>query len=227
MRLAMGSLGLACLALGALPTFVLPALDRVMAPLLGTSVINQVVPPVFSDAPGPYAPLAGIGGRLFRSLPVNGLIVIAAPTLNTITAPTYLLLAEALLVVLLLLGLRALRPLGTRRTGPVWAGGIPVFTSRMQYSGLAYANPIRLIFNSLYRSRHRVNALSPAARHGEGRIEYVQEVPELLEREVYQPLQRAVTWIAALAGNLQSGSVNRYVAYIFVIVLVILLLRLF
>jgi hydrogenase-4 component B len=226
MRIAMGALALACIVLGVLPTFVLPALDRVTAPLLGQSVINQVVPPVFGDAPGAYAPLAEIGGRLFRGLPVNGLIVIAAPTLNTITAPTYLLLGEVLLIGLTLLALRVLRPLGAKRTGPVWAGGISAFTDRMQYSALAYANPLRLIFNGLYRSTHRFEAVSPAARHLEGRIAYAQEVPEPFERELYRPLRSTVEWITGRAARLQSGSVNHYVAYIFAIVLVVLLLRL-
>lgn len=227
MRLAMGALAIGCLALGALPTFVLSALDRVTTPLLGTSVINQVVPPLFSDAPGPYAPLAAIGGRLFRGLPVNGLVIIAAPTLDTITAPTYLLLAEALFVGLVLVALRTLRPFGARRVGSVWAGGIPAFTNRMQYGALAYANPVRLIFNGLYRSRASLQPLSPAASHLDGRIEYTQEVPEPLERELYQPLLRAVDWVSRAAQRIQSGSVNRYVAYIFAIILIVLLLRLF
>jgi hydrogenase-4 component B len=227
MRLAMGALALACVGLGVLPTFVLPALDRVTTPLLGTSVINQVVPPLFSADPGPYTPLAEIGGRLFRGLPVNGLVVIAAPTLNTITAPTYLLLAEVLLVGLTLLALRLLRPLGRLRSGPLWAGGIPVFTARMQYTALAYSNPIRLIFNGLYRSRHAFQPLAPATRHLEGRIGYTQEVPQPFERELYHPLRRAADWLTRHAQRLQSGSVNHYVAYIFAIVLVILLLRLF
>lgn len=227
MRLAMSALAVACLALGALPTFVLPALDRVTAPLLGISVINQVVPPLFSADPGPYAPLVELGGGLFRGLPVNGLVVVAAPTLNTITAPTYLLLAEALLVAVVLLALRMLRPLGVRGNGPVWAGGIPIFTARMQYTALAYSNPLRLIFNGLYRSRHRFDALRPAARHLDGRIEYIQEVPEPLERELYRPIRQALDWSSRGAQRFQSGSVNHYVAYIFAIVLVVLLLRLF
>jgi hydrogenase-4 component B len=226
MRIAMGTLALVCLGPGALPTFVLTALDRVTAPLLGVSVINQVVPPLFSADPGAYAPLVGLGGWLFRGLPVNGLVVIAAPTLNTISAPTYLLLAEGLLIGLVLIALRALPAFGGRRIVPVWAGGIPAFTARMQYSGLAYGNPVRLIFNGLYRSRHAFEGLAPAARHLEGRIAYAQEVAEPFERELYGPLQRAVERVSRLAQRIQSGSVNHYVAYIFAIVLVVLLLRL-
>jgi hydrogenase-4 component B len=226
MRLAMGALALICFGLGALPTFVLSVLDRVTTPLLGTSVINEIVPPLFTNHPGPYAPLAAIGGRLFRGLPVNGLVVIASPTLDTITAPTYLLLVEALFVGLVLVGLRLLRPFGRQRAGSVWAGGIPTFTPRMQYSALAYSNPLRLIFNAVYRSRGLFQAQSPAARHFIGQIDYAQEVPDPFERELYTPLQRAVHGTNRLTRSIQSGSVNQYVTYIFAIVLVVLLLRL-
>ncbi|HCI79665.1 MAG TPA: hypothetical protein DHW02_08240, partial [Ktedonobacter sp.] len=58
-----------------------------------------------------------------------------------------------LLIGLVLLVRRLIRPLGTRRIGEVWAGGIPHFTAAMIYTNLAYSNPIRLIFNGLYRSR--------------------------------------------------------------------------
>jgi len=97
----------------------------------------------------------------------------------------------------------------------------------MKYTALAYSNPLRLIFNGLYRSRHRLDALAPAARHLDGRIEYIQEVPEPLERELYRPIRQALDWSSRGAQRFQSGSVNHYVAYIFAIVLVVLLLRLF
>jgi hypothetical protein len=42
----------------------------------------------------------------------------AAPTLNTISAPTYLLLAEGLLTGLVLIALRALPAFGGRRSPP-------------------------------------------------------------------------------------------------------------
>jgi hypothetical protein len=58
----------------------------------------------------------------------------------------------------------------------------------MQYGALAYSNPARIIFNGLYRSRAELTAIAPAARHGEGRIAYAQDIPPLLERLLYRPL---------------------------------------
>ncbi|HCI79666.1 MAG TPA: hydrogenase 4 subunit B, partial [Ktedonobacter sp.] len=61
MRFAMGFLALLCTLLGILPTFVLPVLDRVTTPLLGRSVLNQVVPPLFTNHPGDYQALVTLG----------------------------------------------------------------------------------------------------------------------------------------------------------------------
>jgi hydrogenase-4 component B len=226
MCVAMGFLAFLCLVLGVLPTFVVPLLDHVTTPLLGVSVVNQVVPPLFTNHPGAYQLLDTLGGGLFGGwLPVNGLVVIAAPTFSTIDSPTYLFLAELLLVGIVLLILRAIRPLGSRRVERVWAGGIPRFTARMTYTGLAYGNPVRLIFQSLFRSRVRSEALAPAASHREGKMSYEQEVPPPFERSLYRPLLKALHWTTARARIIQSGNINQYVAYIFLIVLIVLILR--
>ncbi len=226
MRLGMGFLAFFCLALGVLPTFVIPALDRVTTALLGQSVLNQVVPPLFTNHPGDYQLLVTLGGALFKGwLPVNGLVVIAAPAFSTIDSPSYLFLAELLLLGLVMLALRAIRPLGVRRAGRVWAGGIPRFEASMTYSGLAYSNPLRIIFNSFYRSRVESKAIAAAARHREGSITYQQEIPPPFERGVYRPLLKFGEWVTRPVRFIQSGNLNQYVFYIFLIVLIVLVLR--
>ncbi|MHB8595688.1 MAG: proton-conducting transporter transmembrane domain-containing protein [Ktedonobacteraceae bacterium] len=225
MRIAMGLLAFCCLALGVLPTFVITVLDRVTTPLIGQSVINQVVPPLFTNNPGAYQLLDTIGGTLFKGLPVNGLVVIASPNFSTIDSPSYLLLAELLLVGLLLLVLRLIRPLGKKRKGRVWAGGIPRFEAKMTYTELAYSNPIRIIFNGLFRSQTRTEATALAARHGEGHISYQQEVPPPFERFLYRPILRAWGFVTRSVRIIQSGNINQYIFYIFMIVLIALILR--
>lgn len=226
MRIGMGFLAVFCVGLGVLPTLVIPALDRVTTPLLGQSVLNQVVPPLFTNHPGDYQALVGLGGGLFRGLlPINGFVVIAAPTFSTIDSPTYLFLAELLLIGIVVLALRAIRPLGAHRVGRVWAGGIPRFTAAMTYTDLAYSNPIRIIFNSLYRSRTSSTAEAAAAHHREGRTTYQQEIPPPFERTLYRPVLKLLGKLTQRAPVIQSGNINQYVAYIFVIVLIVLILR--
>jgi hydrogenase-4 component B len=226
MRAAMALLAVGCLVLGVLPPLVIPMLDHITMALMGRSVLNEVVPPLFSDHPGAYQLLVTIGGGLFRGLlPVNGLVVIAAPAFATIDSPSYLFLAELLFVGLLALGLRLLHPLGRSRKGPVWAGGIAHFTAAMTYTDLAFSNPIRIIFNSLYRSRVRYALQAAAARHRQGQMIYEQEIPGPFERVLYRPGWQALRWLTRHAQVIQSGNINQYVAYIFLIVLLILILR--
>ncbi len=226
MRVALAWLAALCLILGITPPLILAGLDRVTTPLLGVSVYNQVVPPLSGSNPGQYAPLVGLGGNtLGHFLPGNGLVIIAAPNFSTIDSPSYLILAELLLLALLWLARRAIRPLGVHRIGPVWAGGIPRFTGRMAYSGVAFSNPLRLMFNVIYRSRTTTELVEPAARHRLGQIVYRQEIPEPFERGLYRPLRRLFSALARGAKVIQSGNINQYIAYIFGIVLLILLLR--
>jgi hypothetical protein len=44
------------------------------------------------------------------------------------------------------------------------------------------------VINGLYRSRAELTAIAPAARHGEGRIAYAQDILPPLERLLYRPL---------------------------------------
>jgi hydrogenase-4 component B len=226
MRIGLSWLAALCLLLGIIPPLILAGLNRVTTPLLGISVLNRIVPPLYTGHPGQYAPLVGLGGTLFRGLiPGNGLVIIAAPNFSTIDSPSYLFLAELALLLLLWLAMRAIRPLGTRRVGPVWAGGIPRFSPRMAYSGIAFSNPLRLMFNVVYRSRTTTELIEPAARQRRGTIRYRQEIPAPFERILYRPFHRAIEWLAVRAKIIQSGDINQYIAYIFVIVLLILLLH--
>lgn len=227
MRLSLGWLAFLCLALGVTPTLVLSGADRVTTPLLGTSVVDQVIPPLFTGHPGAYAPLVGLGGGLFHGIiPGNGLVIIAAPNFSTIDSPSYLILAELGVLALIWLARRAIRPLGPTRTGAVWAGGIARFSPQMAYSGIAFSNPLRLMFNAIYRSHATVDLIEPAAHHRRGHIVYRQEIPPPFERILYRPARRFVHIVARGVKVVQSGNINQYLAYIFAIVLLILLLRL-
>jgi len=226
LRLGLGWLAGLCLFLGIAPPLVLAGLDRVTTPLVGVSVFDRVVPPLYTGHPGAYAPLVGLGGKLFAGLiPGNGLIVIAAPAFTTIDSPSYLLLFEVGLLLLLWAARRLVRRLGVVRVGPVWAGGIPRFTPRMAYTGLAYSNPLRLMFNVVYHSRAETELTKPASRHQQGQIIYRQSVPEPFERSLYRPLRWLADQLAMRIKIIQSGSINQYLTYIFGIVLLILLLR--
>ena len=95
----------------------------------------------------------------------------------------------------------------------------------MTYTGLAYSNPVCIIFHALFRSRVQRTTEGLAAQYREGAMTYVQGIPPPFESGLYQPLLKALHWLTARARVIQSGNINQYIASIFVIVLIVLILR--
>ena len=102
----------------------------------------------------------------------------------------------------------------------MWDGGIVRFKPSMQYTATTYTNPIRVTFDELYQPNVHVERASddPAGRSGP--VHYRSQVTPLFERYLYDPLIRSVERLAALVRPLQSGDVNLYLLYVFLVVLV-------
>jgi hypothetical protein len=102
---------------------------------------------------------------------------------------------------------------------PVWDGGMLAFRPRMQYSAMTFSAPTRVIFDALYRPSVSLERASddPAGRSGP--VHYESEAAPVFERYLYQPVVRAVEWLADLVRPFQSGDVNLYLLYVFLAVL--------
>ncbi|HYS31209.1 MAG TPA: proton-conducting transporter membrane subunit, partial [Streptosporangiaceae bacterium] len=155
-------------------------------------------------------------------LPGN-LTVTPAPPPHTVfsaLSPTYLavfLVAVTIVPVLIYL---AGRPRADLVTVPVWDGGMVAFRPRMQYSAMTFAAPTRVTFDALYRpsvSLHRASD-DPAGRSGP--VHYESEVTPVFQRYLYRPVVQAVEWLADAVRPIQSGDVNLYLLYVFVVILV-------
>jgi hydrogenase-4 component B len=153
------------------------------------------------------------------------LTVIPAHTDFSAFSPTYLavfLTAACAVPVLIFL---AGRPRAASVSVPVWDGGIVSFRPRMQYSAMTFSAPTRVTFEALYRPEVSVRRASdddPAGRSGP--VHYEAEITPVFERYLYQPVIRAVEWLADAIRPLQSGDVNLYLLYVFVVVLLAYLL---
>lgn len=97
--------------------------------------------------------------------------------------------------------------------------GMP-FEARMQYTATTHANPVRVTFDPLYRPAVELHRASddPAGRSGP--VHYGFRVTPIFERYLYQPVIRAVEWLADRARPIQSGDVSLYLLYVFVAVIV-------
>ena len=99
------------------------------------------------------------------------------------------------------------------------------FRPRMQYSAMTFSAPTRVTFDALYRpsvSVRRASDDDPAGRSGP--VHYEAQVAPVFERYLYRPVVRAVEWLAHVVRPLQSGDVNLYLLYVFLVILLAYLL---
>jgi hydrogenase-4 component B len=184
----------ACVFLGLGAPLVLTALDRVARSAAGIDIRSKLIVPQLGVIPA-HADFSEF-------------------------SPTYLaafLIAVSVVPILIFL---AGRPRARGRRPPVWDGGILAFKPRMQYTATTHANPVRVTFEALYRPSIHLERASddPAGRSGP--VHYRFRVTPIFERYLYRPLIRLVQTLADLARPIQSGDVNLYLFYVFVVVLI-------
>jgi hydrogenase-4 component B len=188
-----GLLAAACVALAIGAPLVLLALSRAVRTVTGVALRPVLLP-----------------GKL---------TVIPAHTNFSAFSPTYLAAFLAAVTAVPLLIYAAGRPRADSVTVPVWDGGMVAFKPRMQYSAMTFSAPTRVTFDALYRPRVSLRRASddPAGRSGP--VHYETEITPLFQRYLYRPVIRAVEWLADAVQPLQSGDVNLYLFYVFLVIL--------
>jgi hydrogenase-4 component B len=104
-----------------------------------------------------------------------------------------------------------------RRAAP-WACGYPFVNARMQDTAEGFGQPIREIFAPLFRIERRLP--SPFDQHPTYRVTVTDRTWTL----IYDPLERLIKRLAALAGLLQTGRIAGYLMHSFIVLIVLLLL---
>ncbi len=196
MRVAMGALAAACLALGVAPFMVLSPLEATAFDMTGAH----------ADMRFDFSAL--VANNSFASL-----------------SPVALVLGLALCLAALPLLLRVLGANLRQRYYETWGCGRALQTARMEYTATAFANPFKRVFTRLYRPVKELDiAFHPESRFFVRTIAYSNETRSIFEDSVYRPLARLVQWVAHEARALQSGSVHQYLLYILVALIALLIL---
>lgn len=109
------------------------------------------------------------------------------------------------------------------RTAPTWGCGMPFATSRMEYTGSGFTEPVLRIFSPLYRTKlmiHReyVDSGNCFLKSGSADLHLVR----FFEEYLYLPLSRLVEMIGEAIGKLQNGEVDRYVLLVLVTVTILI-----
>ncbi len=235
-RFSLSVLALACLLLGILPTFVIPVLDTAVAPLAGASATASLVPPFFSatdtnqqlppDFLHDFHNLGAQTGAGF--LPGRGLVMLlrgaeSNPVVFAMS-PAYAFVALAILLLaawLIVVRLVRHRSLARRE---VWAGGIPTLLPEMTYTATGFSNPVRVVFQAIFRPNIVEDTRQTVAVHFRTAILRRREETYLVERIFLHPVGTGAVLIAKLLAGMHHGRLNAYVVYVLGFLVFILLL---
>jgi hydrogenase-4 component B len=201
MLLGQGILTAACVFLGLFPAIFLKWLDPVTQQLTGQQISAQL-----SAANGlVLSNTAAQGGTVsMLGLALLGMSLLAAP-----------------LVLWLLFATRA----KTRR-GPTWDCGLRGLTPQMEYTATGFSKPIRMIFKALFRPRREVQREYDFSPYFTTTLRFESHVEEVFQTRIYRPLNRLVLGVSRRLRALQAGSIQAYLIYIFITLLLLLLFAL-
>jgi hydrogenase-4 component B len=108
-------------------------------------------------------------------------------------------------------------------TGPVWDCGLPGLTADNEYTATAFSKPLRMIFSVLYRPRREIQAEYEVSPHYPSSIRFESEIEHSFEKRLYGPLRERIMALANRMKGIQAGSINVYLAYIFITLILLLL----
>ncbi len=220
-----GYLAIACLLLGVLPTFVVPALNRAVEPIASASASASLVPPFFTATPTnqqlPPAFLQdfhNLGAQTgSKILPGRGLVLLVRgaeqnPVIFAMS-PSYSIVALALLIVLTWLIVRRATQARSVARNELWAGGIPRLLPQMSYTATGFSNPVRVVFQAVFRPNIVEDTRKTVAVHFRTAILRRREETYLVDRLFFHPIGDAVNWFARLLAGMHHGRLNAYIAY--------------
>ncbi|WP_245633633.1 proton-conducting transporter membrane subunit [Amycolatopsis jejuensis] len=173
---------------------------------MGIAALACLVPAL---VPALVLPAITTGDPVARDLiavRLNGVTGMVSPLL--ITAG---LLGAAVLVVA---GVRLLATRRERREARLWDCGGGPSTARMEYTATSFAEPLQRVFDNVVRPETDVDVGHyDEARYLVRQVAYRREVPDRIERLLYQPVLTAAAAWGRAGRKLATGSVHRYLGY--------------
>ena len=225
MKFGMALLALECILLGALPTYVLPAISHSAAELFGANTITAaLVPPFFKPtaAPNPLpadfvATFHALGAQIGMGVPGRGWVVMlrGGPTNPVVFAmsTTYLVFIIGLLLAIVYGVVRFVARKRKTARFPTWSGGLSPVLPEMSYTATGFSNPVRVIFDAVFHPTEVENERDTIYEHFRSAIRRKREDVFWADRIVSAPAERAAFGIAALLARMHHGRLPAYVGY--------------
>ena len=183
-----------CLLAGIFPGVMIDALAPVSQALLGARMPAQLALPWLSIIPV-EASRSSYNGLLIFSF-------LAASTLLTVWA-IHRFASRAV------------------QRGPAWDCGFPDPSPVTQYTADSFAQPIRRVFGTVVFRTHETVVMPPPGDVAPARIE--KSSRDLIWETFYEPVARAVTATADTLNQLQFLTIRRYLAFVFLALVALLL----
>ena len=199
MIMGMGILALLCVVVGICPKVAVMLISGVVSDLTGYALLEQMQ-----------------GGWFITYCTLNFDINAISPVLIL-----------AVLAVFIVLALIVIRIIGGKRRDVMyntWDCGYRALNSRMEYTAAGYTKPLRIVFRFLYRPKRRVITEEGASPYYPKSVEYRVETEHIFEKYFYEPLLVMMKEISERLKNMiQTGSTHRYLFYILLTVIVLLI----
>jgi hydrogenase-4 component B len=229
-------LATACIALGILPTYVIPVLNGAASPLVHASATVALVPPFFDSAeqrrenvpPAFVADFHDLGAQVgMGAAPGRGLVVLhRGETSNPVVFAMSTTYTFAVLAVLLALTFIAFRLLTRQRTvarGAAWDGGLRRLWPGITYTATGFSNPVRVVFQALLRPTAGEDSTEAVATHFRTAIRRERAETHIVDRLVLGPPVLVLRRAAALVRRMHVGHVNAYAAYVLLALIFVLI----
>lgn len=229
-------LAVACVLLGVLPTYIIPVIDRAVAPLAHASATTALVPPFFIPDASPSDQLpaaflaefhdlgAQVGGDV---LPGRGLVVLhRGESRNPVVfamSTSYMAVMLAAIVAAVFIVFNVLTRSRTFARRAAWDGGLRHLAPGLTYTATGFSNPVRVIFDALLRPAASEENTEAVAGHFRMAIKREYTEVHIIDRFVLQPPIAVLRYLAALARRMQVGNVNAYAAYVLIAILIVLI----
>lgn len=109
------------------------------------------------------------------------------------------------------------------RREPTWGCGGEL-SARTEYTASAFSKPLMMVFRAIYRPTRQVETLAQVSPYFTEEVRYSAEMEPTFERYFYDPLLRAVLFLANGMKVLQAGSLHAYIGYVLALVVGLMLL---
>lgn len=169
--------------------------------------------------PAVHALVGGASGAPLQS----GMLLVPTETSASISP----LVIAALLLLLTLVPIAGGLLIGgklRKRVAMTWACGLETIESQMQYTATGFSKPIRLIFSNIYRARHEIEISEETSPYFRPNITYELKTESVFLKYVYEPAYGLIIRSARLLRKMQTGRVQTYLAYMFIVLIILLLL---